>query len=698
MKYFSFDVYMQIYSSSNYIHFVRDLFLIAVVLFDCCVAGGDDYYELLGVPRSASSKDIRKAFKQMAVKHHPDKNKDDPKAHEKFLKYSRAYEVLKDEDLRKKYDKYGEDGLKDDHEQGRHYESWQWYQENFGIYDDDPEIITLSRSDFGFSPEQGGQLTPSPCPLLPDECRIWYQCGYTYVSCLSSISVDTQMSAVCPVSVWIHKCQLFVQYQCGYTNVSCLSSIIVDAQMLAVCPVTYQCGYTNVSCLSSISVSCLSSISVDTQMLAVCPVSVWIHKCYLFVQYQCGYTDVSCLSSISVDTHIALKEIRIVMLGKPGSGKSTTGNSILGSNDFKNSCSSKGQARKCSKARREHDDRSVTAVDTLGFCDTRRSESDIANEWCPPCMRLLPEFRKAAKSFGERVNFGTVDCTIHRNLCNVYNIHSYPTTIMYNQSTPHHYQGHHSADHIVEFLKDTLSPPVLSLNMASFGREVVDKNVDDVWLIDFYAPWCGPCQQLAPEWSRLAKMVKNTKNIHVAKVDCVQNHDLCAQQNVNSYPSMRLYPSGSTGTGTFFVYNGWHRDAHALRAWAYEFLPSKVHALTSSDFQTILHGREPWIVDFYAPWCDHCQVFRPEFERVAENIEGIAKAGKVNCDEEQWACQQAGIRAFPSVRFYSGTHSDQSPQDAYGWDINSQNAEAIISYVKTNSQKKIKQSGDHDEL
>ena len=48
------------------------------------------------------------------------------------MKFSRAYEVLKDEDLRKKYDKYGEDGLKDDHGHGGHYESWQWYQENFG--------------------------------------------------------------------------------------------------------------------------------------------------------------------------------------------------------------------------------------------------------------------------------------------------------------------------------------------------------------------------------------------------------------------------------------------------------------------------------------------------------------------------------------------------------------------------------------
>lgn len=43
---------------------------------------------------------------------------------------------------------YGEDGLKDDHNKGQNYQSWNFYKQNFGIYDDDPEVITLTRSDF----------------------------------------------------------------------------------------------------------------------------------------------------------------------------------------------------------------------------------------------------------------------------------------------------------------------------------------------------------------------------------------------------------------------------------------------------------------------------------------------------------------------------------------------------------------------
>lgn len=79
--------------------------------------------------------------------------RDDPQVHEKFTAINKAYEVLKDEELRKKYDVYGEEGLKDDHFDGGHYQSWNYFNEEFGIYDDDPEIITLSYSDFEVSVE-----------------------------------------------------------------------------------------------------------------------------------------------------------------------------------------------------------------------------------------------------------------------------------------------------------------------------------------------------------------------------------------------------------------------------------------------------------------------------------------------------------------------------------------------------------------
>lgn len=67
-----------------------------------------DYYKILGVDKSASQDDIKKAFKKLARKHHPDLNPNDADAKRRFQEINEANEVLSDPEKRKKYDQYGE--------------------------------------------------------------------------------------------------------------------------------------------------------------------------------------------------------------------------------------------------------------------------------------------------------------------------------------------------------------------------------------------------------------------------------------------------------------------------------------------------------------------------------------------------------------------------------------------------------------
>lgn len=70
-----------------------------------------DYYEVLGVSRNANADEIKKAYRKMAIKYHPDKNPDDKNAEEKFKEAAEAYEVLSDENKRARYNQFGHAGL-----------------------------------------------------------------------------------------------------------------------------------------------------------------------------------------------------------------------------------------------------------------------------------------------------------------------------------------------------------------------------------------------------------------------------------------------------------------------------------------------------------------------------------------------------------------------------------------------------------
>src|SRR5215472_3959476 len=86
-----------------------------------------DYYELLGVSRKASAKDIRTAFRKLARKYHPDLNPGDKAAEEKFKQLQEAYDVLSDTKKRQMYDQYG------------------FYSEN------------VPTGDYGAAPDSGGE-------------------------------------------------------------------------------------------------------------------------------------------------------------------------------------------------------------------------------------------------------------------------------------------------------------------------------------------------------------------------------------------------------------------------------------------------------------------------------------------------------------------------------------------------------------
>ncbi|KAJ2077007.1 DnaJ- protein scj1 [Coemansia sp. RSA 988] len=88
------------------------LCVLAVCAQVACAAAGKDYYKILGVAQDASHQEIKRHYKMLSRKHHPDKNPGDKEAHERFIEVAEAYEVLSNDEKREIYNRYGEEGLK----------------------------------------------------------------------------------------------------------------------------------------------------------------------------------------------------------------------------------------------------------------------------------------------------------------------------------------------------------------------------------------------------------------------------------------------------------------------------------------------------------------------------------------------------------------------------------------------------------
>ena len=93
----------------------------------------NDYYEILGVSQDSSAEEIKRSYRRLALKHHPDKNPDDADAEHKFKECAEAYEVLSDPEKRQRYDRYGHQGLRGS---GMHDFSHMGFDDIFSMFND----------------------------------------------------------------------------------------------------------------------------------------------------------------------------------------------------------------------------------------------------------------------------------------------------------------------------------------------------------------------------------------------------------------------------------------------------------------------------------------------------------------------------------------------------------------------------------
>ncbi|NXF53348.1 DJC10 protein, partial [Oceanites oceanicus] len=727
------------------------LVLVCVIVLVCT---DQDYYSLLGVSREASSREIRQAFKKLALKLHPDKNQNDPNAHENFLKINRAYEVLKDEDLRKKYDKYGEKGL-EDQQQGGRYESWHFYRYDFGKYNYIVDVHYLQFSSLHLDAAvNSGELwfvnfySPrcSHCHELAPTWREFAKemdgvirigavnCGDNRMLCRikginSYPSLYVFKTGMQPVKYYGDRSKeslknFAMQYVTStvtelwagnFVNAIETSFASGIGWLITFCAerggrcIAYFSNKANRKKEGLVNVGWMDcgtqgelcdNLDVSSSTTAYFPPGATINNKEkggvlflntldareIYQEVMQHLPDFEVISAASLEDRVAhhrwllffqfgesdksnvqeFKKLKFLLkdehiqVGKFDCLSSPTICNKLyvyqpclavfkgkGTGDYEIHHGKKILYDIVAFAKESVNSHVIT-LGPQNFPDKEKEPwlVDFFAPWCPPCRALLPELRKASKHLYGQLKVGTLDCTVHEGLCNMHNIRAYPTTVVFNQSDVHEYEGHHSAEQILEFIEDLRNPSVVFLTPETFVELVQRRKREEIWMVDFYAPWCGPCQALMPEWKKMARMLNGL--ISVGSVDCQKYHSFCHQESVRGYPEVRLFPQKSNTAHQYYfewimtVILPFHR-----------YLPQVSVDLTPQSFtEKVLNGKDHWVIDFYAPWCGPCQNFAPEFEILARTVKGKVKAGKVDCQAYAQTCQTADIRAYPTVKFY----------------------------------------------
>ncbi|UXI18939.1 hypothetical protein NH340_JMT04882 [Sarcoptes scabiei] len=194
--------------------------------------------------------------------------------------------------------------------------------------------------------------------------------------------------------------------------------------------------------------------------------------------------------------------------------------------------------------------------------------------------------------------------------------------------------------------------------------------------VNFYAPWCSHCQNLAPKWEMLASLEKNRK-FKISQIDCSTNIYTCKVQfKIKEYPTLLWIYNGKVITR----YKGQH-EFDSIKNFAYSQLAdfelnkmlrkysdteteiddmelelqkklSNVQQLNQDSFKLAI-GSGNIFIHFTVPWSKHCQKMRSEWDRLSlQALPSNIQIGKVDCSVQEKLCLQEKIDSYPTLYFY----------------------------------------------
>jgi len=231
---------------------------------------------------------------------------------------------------------------------------------------------------------------------------------------------------------------------------------------------------------------------------------------------------------------------------------------------------------------------------------------------------------------------------------------------------------------------------VTMLTPANFQQEVIES--DSVVVVEFFAPWCGHCKSLTPEYKSFAKATAGI--IKVAAVDADAHKELGGQYGVQGFPTIKIFGGNKNSP---VDYQG-ARTAEAMVTAAMqeatkvaksrvkgkqqngesgskkkktkkedsESAGAGVIELGETDFDDrVVQGEDSWIVAFTAPWCGHCKNLKGPFKQAAKKLNGKVKFANVDATVHTALAQRFGVQGYPTIKVFTGAGSSRTQGKPY---------------------------------
>ncbi|TGZ56972.1 protein disulfide-isomerase A6 homolog [Temnothorax longispinosus] len=219
---------------------------------------------------------------------------------------------------------------------------------------------------------------------------------------------------------------------------------------------------------------------------------------------------------------------------------------------------------------------------------------------------------------------------------------------------------------------------VIDLDPISFDKLVL--NSDHIWVVEFYAPWCGHCKQLLPEYDKAATALKGV--VKVGAVNADEHKSLGGKYGVRGFPTIKIFgldkkpedyngPRSAAGIVDAALNAASQKVRRALSGKtsggeSKSKDPKDVIELTDENFdKTVLNSEDMWLVEFYAPWCGHCKNLAPEWAAAATELKGKVKLGALDATVNTLKASKYEIKGYPTIKFFAPGKKDADSMQDY---------------------------------